>query len=256
MTQLPTIGFDRRVRLEWLDALASKHARGANAKELRDIGHRLLKRQYPSKVARGKTLTVIFHLWITVPKHAITVRNAAAELLNHLNPEERGALHWGLAVATYPFFRDAADAAGRLLALQGNLSLTQLRRRLLARWGHRSTANRAVQRIVRTWIDWGIIRETDKPGTYSRAVPIKVEGQLATLLIEALLVGGDTESVPFSKLKTSPVLFPFQLNATLSDLRRAAYLSIHRQGGDEDVVSRRDLPKASKETAIQFHPRA
>jgi hypothetical protein len=252
MNQLPTIGFDRRVHLEWLDTLAWKHARGASTKELRDIGHRLLKAQCPSKVARGKTLTVIFHLWITVPRQALTLRNEAQDLLKDLSTDERRALHWGLAVASYPFFHAAADTAGRLLALQGNLSLVQLRRRLLERWGHRSTANRAAQRIVRTWIDWGILRETHKPGTYSCVAPIKVAGRLATWLIEALLVGGESESLPVSKLRNNPVLFPFQVNATLSDLRRTACLSVHRQGLDEDVISRRATPPKRNKGEIQL----
>jgi len=248
MNQLPTIGFDRRVHLEWLDALAWKHARGATAKELRDTGHRLLRVQYPSKVARSKTLTVIFHLWITVPREVRTLRNEAEDLLKDLGTDERRALHWGLAVAGYPFFRDAADAAGRLLALQGNLSLAQLRRRLLERWGHRSTAYRAAQRIVRTWIDWGILRETHKPGTYSCAAPIKVAGRLATWLIEALLVGGNNESLPVSKIRNNPALFPFEVEATISDLRRDPCLSVHRQSLDEDVVSRQALRPSARLT--------
>src|SRR5208283_4842561 len=97
--------------------------------------------------------------------------------------------------------------------------------------------------IVRTWIDWGLLREANKRGTYSPVTPIKVGGQLATWLIEALLVGANVESLSVAKLTSNPSLFPFQLDITPSDLRRAPHLSVHKQGVDQDVVSRRGLPR-------------
>ena len=252
MNHLPTIGFDRRVAIEWLEALSWKQARGATPAELRKAGHGLLRGQYPSKVARGKTLTVIFHLWVQVPQKAVVLRNAAASLLKDLDPQQRIALHWGLAVATYPFFLDAADAAGRLLSLQRNVSLAQVRRRVLERWGRRSTTERAIQRIVRSWIDWGVLHEGDNRGTYTAATPIKVEGTLGAWLIEALLVGSSLDSLPVGKIKANPVLFPFEIDVSPSDLRRASRLLVHRQGLDQQVVSR---PNTGKDHTLPRHSR-
>ena len=233
------IGFDRRVAIEWLETVSWKQARGVTSAELRKAGHGLLRSQYPSKVARGKTLTVIFHLWVQVPQKAVVLRNAAACLLKDLDSQRRIALHWGLAVATYPFFRDVADVAGRLISLQRNVSLAQLRRRVLERWGRSSTAERAIQRIVRSWIDWGVLHESDKRGTYTAAAPIKIEGTLGAWLIEALLVGSDLDSIPVGKIKANPVLFPFEIHVLPSDLERAPRLIV------QEVVSRRNTARKS-----------
>jgi hypothetical protein len=237
MTRSATIGFDRRVRTDWLDAVATRHASGAAPAELRRFAHRMLRSEYPGEDARGKTLTVIFHLWVDVPEHAVELRNAAAHLLRDLDATERVALHWGLGVATYPFFRDVADAAGRLLALQDTVSLAQLQRRLAERWGQRSTATRAARRIVRSWIDWGVLVETNVRGIYAAARPVSVSGAVAAWIVEALLVGNHAESQAVAKIRTTPLLFPLDLRISAHELRRAQRLAVHRQGVDEDFVT-------------------
>ena len=60
-------------------------------------------------------------------------------------------VHWGMCLATYPFFRDVAAATGRLLALQESAALSQIVRRMAESWSERTTATRAVQRVVRSF---------------------------------------------------------------------------------------------------------
>lgn len=232
----PIIGFDRRLRREWLDAIASKCIAGASLHELRKFGHTLLREACAGDEARGKTLTVLFHLWVGTPGKATSLREVAMDLFADLDSPRRIALHWGLSIATYPFFRNAADAAGRLLALQDSVSLAQVQRRLAERWGQRPTAERAGRRIVRSWIDWGLLRETKQRGTYVRSKPIEVGGALASWMVEALLSGSEAESQAITQVRKAPALFPFDLRFSAHDLRRASRLVVHRQGGDEDVV--------------------
>lgn len=239
MKRSAAIGFDRRVRCEWLDSVAAKQAAGTKIDEIRKFGHRLLRSEYPGDDARGKTLTVIFHLWVDVPEQAVPLRDAASKLLSEIDPRERVSIHWGLGLATYPFFRDVADVAGRLLALQDNVSLAQLQRRLAERWGERSTTQRAAQRIVRSWIDWGLLKETTQQGTYAAGRPLAISGALAAWLVEALLVADDVDSQSVSKARANPQLFPFEVRVTGHELRRAARLVVHRQGVDEDVIGLR-----------------
>lgn len=239
MKRSATIGFDRRLRQEWLDAIASKRNAGTTIPELRKFGHKLLRADCPTGDARGKTLTVLFHLWVDVPAKAVALRDDTGKILADLEPRQRIALHWGLGLATYPFFRDTADAAGRLLALQGSVSLAQIQRRLAERWGERSTAQRAAQRIVRSWIDWGVLKESNQRGTYVAANSIRATGSLATWIIEAVLVGADSDSQIVSQVCKTPQLFPFDVRISTHELRRAPRLAVHRQGLDQDVVSLR-----------------
>lgn len=254
MRRSAAIGFDRRVRCEWLDAVAAKQAAAAKIADIRKFGHRLLRGEYPGDDARGKTLTVMFHLWVDVPETAVSLRDAAAKLLSEVDPVERVGLHWGLGLATYPFFRDVADASGRLLALQDSVSLAQLQRRLAERWGQRSTTERAAQRIVRSWIDWGVLKETAQRGTYAAGRRLEVGGAFAAWLVEALLVAGDSDSQSVAKARTNPQLFPFELRVTGHELRRAPRLVVHRQGVNEDVVAlrqrERPTPKGQRQLSL------
>jgi hypothetical protein len=196
----------------------------------------------------------MIHLWVDVPETAVTLRDAAAKLFVEVDPADRVGLHWGLGLATYPFVRDVADATGRLLALQDSVSLTQLQRRLAERWGQRSTTERAAQRIVRSWIDWGVLKETAQRGTYAAERKLEASGSLAAWLIEALLVAADADSQSVAKARTNPQLFPFELRVTGHELRRAPRLVVHRQSVDEDVVAlryrERPTPKVARQLAL------
>lgn len=256
MKRTTTIGFDRRLRQEWLDAIASQQTSGATVPELWKFGQNLLRSEYPADEARRKTLTVLFHLWVDVPANAVALRNGAGKLLPELESRQRLVLHWGLGLATYPFFRDAADVAGRLLALQESVSLAQIQRRLAERWGQRSTAERAAQRIVRSWIDWGVLHESTQRGTYIAGKPIEVGAPLASWVIEAVLVGADAESQVIAQVRKAPQLFPFDIKVSAHELRRAACLDVHREGLDGDVVMLRkpaiDGPSARPAQARLF----
>ena len=204
------IGFDRKVRCDWLDAVATRYAEGMTSAELRRFAHRMLGSVYPEENARAKTLTVIFHLWVNVPQEAVALRDAASRLLLS-NPAGRHlALHWGLGVATYPFFHDLAESAGHLLASQDRVSLAELQRLLAERWGRGPTVTRAAQRIVHSWIDWGALRETDARGVHAGPRRVALSEELAAWMAEAVRVGRDA-SAPARYALASAALFPFDL---------------------------------------------
>jgi hypothetical protein len=173
---------------------------------------------------------------VDVPAKAVALRDSAGKLLADLEPRQRIALHWGLGLATYPFFRDTAEAAGRLLALQDSVSLAQIQRRLAELWGQRSTTERAAQRIVRTWTDWGVLLESKQRGTYIAGRPIEVSGSLASWTVEALLIGADADSRVLTEVRKAPQLFPFGIHVSAHELRRSPRLTVHREGIDKDIV--------------------
>ena len=171
------IGFDRKIRLSWLDATVEWTAQGLSAAEARAQLERLLDGQVAGDgphSARGKTMTVLLHVWKAVPDAAVPLRDDGLALLSSRCGRDRLPLHWGMCLATYPFFRDVAATTGRLLALQGTAALSQIVRRMAESWGERSTLTRAVQRVVRSCVEWGVLVETGGRGTYSCAEKIAV----------------------------------------------------------------------------------
>jgi len=240
MNRRANIGFDRRIDLEWLDAAAAQAAAGAPTDEMRAYLWSLLDGAVSGdkfNSARGKTVTVLNHIWGEVPGPAASLRERAAAQLEGSTPDERLAIHWAMMVGTYPVFTDTAAAVGRLLTLQGSFTLAHLTRRLIGVWGGRSTIERAGQRIVRSMVQWGVLLDTATRGMYE-AVPRrrKVGPAVGTVLVEALLVDAEEASVPLDQLTGHPGIFPFDLDVNASHVRGASQFRVHRQGLDSDFV--------------------
>ncbi len=235
------IGFDRKIELDWLDATAAKVVVGAGDREIRDYLWKLLDGEVAgdtSNSARGKTVTVLCHIWSRVPKPILPLRGRALELLPRVEPQERLAVHWSMMLATYPFFADLATRAGSGLALQGDFSLGWMKRRLIERWGERGTLRRAVERIVRSMVRWEVLRDGDVRGVlvFGERLPI-AGGTLGELLIESLLLAVEARELPLGRLEAHPALFPFALELSTYELRRSPRFEIHRQTFDTDVVA-------------------
>jgi hypothetical protein len=240
MNRRASIGFDRRIEIEWLDAAAAQAAAGAAPEEMRTYLWNLLDGVVggnTSNSARGKTVTVLNHIWGNVPSRAASLRHRATLQLAECHADERLALHWAMMVGTYPIFTDVASAAGRLLTLQGSFTLAHLTRRLVSSWGERSTLARATQRIIRSMVQWGALQDTPTPGTYEGFKRRRAIGSdVGTLLIEALLVDAKKASIPFDQLIRHPTLFPFDVQVVTEHIRRSPQFRVHREGLDSDFV--------------------
>ena len=240
MNRRANIGFDRRIDLEWLEAAAAQAAARTPSDEMRAYLWSVLEgavRGDKLNSARGKTVTVLHHIWGERAGSAALLRERAAAQLEGCGPDERLALHWAMMVGTYPVFTDTAAAVGRLLTLQGSFTLAHLTRRLVGVWGERSTLERAGQRIVRSMVQWGVLRDTATRGMYD-ALPRrrKVGPAVGTALVEALLVDAEEASVPLDQLTGHPAIFPFDLDVNASHVRGASQFRVHRQGLDSDFV--------------------
>lgn len=240
MNRRANIGFDRRIDLEWLDAAAATAATGASTEEIRAYIWDFLDGVVSGNVhgsARQKTTTVLHHIWGDVPKQARPLRDRALVELASCSVNERLALHWAMVLGTYPLFSDTASAIGRLLMLQGQFTLAHLTRRLVSTWGERSTLGRAGQRIVRSMVQWGALRDTKAHGVY-QAVPRRkaIGPAVGTLLIEALLVDAEETSAPLDQLIGHSAVFPFDVEVNAGHIRCAPQFRVHRQGLDSDFV--------------------
>lgn len=237
MIRRATIGLDRAIELDWLDAAAARVAQGGTIEDVRDYLRTLLEEPIPGFSARKKTATVLTHVWAQSTNATSGLRERAIELVREGELSDRLGLHWAMMIGTYPFFVDVASAIGRLSTLQGDVALTQVTRRMVADWGDRSTIVRATRRLVRSMVGWGVLRDTKTRGIYVlNASPRDVPDKLALLLIEAILVDSEQDSVPVSQLTGHPALFPFRLTAGPSQLRDAAQFVVHREGLDVDLV--------------------
>ena len=164
-----TIGFDRKIEIEWLDAVAGCVATGPAPEDVRKFLWSFLEGVVAGDSVhsgRGKTLTVLSRIWVIVPEQAKPLRKAALQCIASATGEEMVAIHWAMAIGTYPFFCDVVASVGKLLALNGQANLSQVRRRMTESWGDRSTLPRAIQRVLRSMVQWGVLRDRPARGTF------------------------------------------------------------------------------------------
>jgi len=243
MSRRKTIGFDRRLALDWLEATASRVAAGDSLEEVRAGMWEYLEGKVSGdkfNSDRGKTMTVLTRIWAKVPPAVEPLKIRAVAAFQTSKARDHLALHWTMAIASYPVFSDVAATAGRLLTLQDTFSLAQLTNRMVAQWSERPVLVKSTQRIIRSLVDWGALADSETRGVYKRAPkPLPVSGEIALLLCEALLLDNEHHALPANQLLDHPALFPFTHSLSLADLRDEPAFDVHRQGIDGDMVELR-----------------
>ena len=245
------VGFDRKIKLEWLDAFADRVAQDQDPATLRSYLHGILEADHPAETARGKTVTVMMRIWAHIPEEHRDIREQAFELLKSINSKDRIWLHWGMCVMAYPLFNDLASSIGRLLKLQDDVTWGQLHRRLVDGWGERTTVKKAVPRLISSMVGWHVLDESEARGHFVAARQRSTRSKrLQIWLLKAAHVGQGKELVEANELLTLPCLFPFKITVGKADLRGAKDFDLHRQGWDMDMV---EMPngKPKKKTKQQ-----
>jgi hypothetical protein len=246
------VGIDRKIKRAWLDKVLDRLAQTTEEAELRAFLDRTLKEELPGKESRAKSVGIILRIWSGVPKERMALRDRAVALLARISGQERIWLHWGMTALAYPFFRDAAEVVGRLLALQDDFTTAHVQARLLTSWGDRATSKEAAQKLLNTLVDWELLRSTKTKGHFLLArkmTPGVAELQL--WLLEALLGASAADEIEAQQLLRLPESFPFTLSIGIADLRKHEGFNIHRQGLDMDMVALRKVrveqtPNAAK----------
>lgn len=233
--QRSLIGFDRRLDKEWLDAVAALMAEGKTEPEVRE---RLMQFLAPAQAgeALSKTLTVLGRLWWRAPQTLAPMQRRALVLLPQVGPSERIAIHWALCLAVYPLFLDTARFVGRLLSLQGEVKMKQLEVRVAELWGDRATIPRAVQRITRSMVQWGVLRDAGQVGVFRATPQISLKGDLCALLVEGLLRGQAEGGLTREQLYGHPTFFPFEMDVRPYDFKERPEFEVLRQGVDVEMV--------------------
>lgn len=234
-----SVGFDRKIRLVWLETVAGWTASGMPEAEIRAKLDLLLEGEVKGKEARKKTKTVLLRTWLFPSEGLQALRDQGLSLLVRTNNSERLALHWGMVCASHPVVWEIASVVGRLLRLQGEASLSQVRARIVEIYGERSTVVRASQRILRSFADWRILEEMPARGVYRASGPQRLEDlEIVSWLIEASLLSSGKKTMVLPTLLASPSLFPFVVSLTSKEASNVnSRIALYRQGRNEELVS-------------------
>jgi len=203
------VGFDRAVKIEWMELAAGIASSGVSKAQAAAQMKALLGDELRGEYAVRKTSLVLTRMWFPEDTPRIELRNRAIELLPVASSGERLAIYWGLALATYGFFRNAAASVGRLGRLQPTISRRQVVRKLVDVYGDRQTVRRAGERVVQTMVDWGVLERVGGQG-YVLASPRELSGiEMQRWLVEALMIASDQGSLPLDAITYLPEMFPF-----------------------------------------------
>jgi len=238
------IGFSQRIHLEWLQYTTNLVLAGNGHAAVNIALQELLlgKVSVGGNAVRGnkeKVITILMKIWLTVPDELKATRDGGLELLHALPRKDQIAVHWGMTMATYPFWAAVAAHTGRLLRLQGSAAAVHVQRRVREQYGERETVSRAVRRVVRSFVDWGILTKTEEKGIYTHGNSYSIEDpKLISWLIEASLHAGSNSSAVIKNLLNSTSLFPFRLMHMPAEylVSLSPRLELLRQGFDEDWV--------------------
>ncbi|MFH1980902.1 MAG: hypothetical protein ABIL58_03575 [Pseudomonadota bacterium] len=238
------IGFSQRVRLEWFERTANLVLAGNDKSVINEALQELLKDKVSvgGKAERGnreKIITILLKTWLTVPSELKALRDEGLDLLKHALRSDHLAIHWGMVTAAYPFWSGVATQAGRLLRLQGSAAAAHVQRRVREQYGERETVSRAARRVLRSFLDWGVLKETGSKGIYSSGPTLFVEDQrMIAWLTEAALHARSNGSAPLRDLLDSPSYFPLRIKPIQVETIRiySPRLDSLRHGLDDDLV--------------------
>ena len=242
------VGFSQRIRLEWFEQTANLLLAGNDKDLINDSLQHLLRDRVSVggesvRGSREKVITILLKTWINVPRELEKLRNDGLQMLRSVAREDRIAVHWGMTLAVYPFWGAVAAHTGRLLRLQGTAAAAHVQRRVREEYGERETVSRAARRVLRSFIDWGVLDETRDKGVYIQGKQFSIEDPgLIAWLVEATLRSRLRGSGATRDLLDSPNIFPFRLARISADhvASLSPRLDILRHGLNDDLVMLRE----------------
>ena len=232
----PKIGFDRFIQLDWAAKALDIRAGQARPDEL----DALLDAAELSVAAKKKTRTVLNRLWLEPRPDLLNYSERGIAIRTRYPTIQAAALCWGMAVAAYPFFGKVAELVGRLSAIQGDCTSSELHRRMSESYGEREGTRRMTNMVVQSQSSWGAVERVEKGKRVIRLAPTVIDNdEITAWLIEAAVrYAGKPVSVP--SLQSLPVLFPFIFSQSLAYLvSKSANLILQSEGPSNQFVALR-----------------
>lgn len=235
-----SIGLSRTVRLDWLDATATLCLENRPHAEIRQELDRLVEPAQPGEVERARIVDTLVRIWV---KADPSLKESALVLYPQLSTrEDRLCLHYGLILAQYPFYRLCASILGQVSRTQETVSRKIIKEKVAAELGNLGSIERAIERLFKTWIDWGVLSPDEKNQTFrihARTVhPSSTE--VEKWLLACALRAHPSDLLPYPDLLNLPELFPFCLNVSVADLQKDTQFEVLRQGGGLDMIGKKN----------------
>lgn len=239
------IGIKQVLRKEWLQLAANLLLAGMEPKQVRKELHESLANTKGSgsdglrgNTSRTQVVNMLMKIWVTPDSDISQFRDDSLAYLRK-HPSMELAVHWGMVSAAYPFWYSVARQTGRLLALQHQVTHMQVVGRLREQYGDRETVNRYARYVIRSFVAWGALIDSEGKGCYEKDSPLVIsDPTLTTLMLEAALLTLPEARSSLGTLMGSPSFFPFQILPMAGGQisQNSDRIGVERYGLDEEML--------------------
>jgi hypothetical protein len=243
------IGFNRNIRLAWLDAAAAFCGETDDSAEIRARLETVVGQDVASEVNRRKAIDILINIWVKTGEFAPALRQQAVEGFRETSiVGDRLWFHYGLTLVYYSFFREVAAAIGKVTRHGDAVTPSMVKQRLIAERGQLGSLEKAVERVMFSMRDWGLlgdaaVRYAYRPERQSLGASSM---ELESWLLASVLQAHPAEALVFGDLVRLPEFFAFRFTVTLDYLRRSRDFEVERQGTGWDMVRFAPLSTASR----------
>ncbi len=233
------IGFNRKVKADWLKETLQLTASGVTRDEIEPILKNEIAKVNPGKETIRKVFIYLNRVWIDPPDYCKRLRDGGLEIFSKKpNADTAFLLIWGMCIASYPFIGCVAEATGRLLRLQGEVQAVQVNQRLREKYGDRHFVHRSVRYNLSTFLDLGALKQGAQKGVYVKGKVYRPKSDMEiSWLIEAVLHTQTNSNLPFTRLIQHGSLFPFNItDLSVTSLKKNPRIEIFRHGLNEELI--------------------
>jgi hypothetical protein len=226
------VGFNRNIRLLWLDATAAFCQESADGV---DIGARLeplIAQDISSPTNIRKTKKILLNIWLYSETDLPRLRAEALSLHRQAaDADDRLFVNYGLTLATYPFFYVATSAIGQLGRYGDEFTAEQVRQRVYSKLGQLGSIREAVDRVLFSLRDWGVTEHGEQRDTHRiRYRELSASNShYETFLLACALQSHPGEEIAVPDLLNLPAHFPFQFSVSAAQLRESPLFEVEHQ---------------------------
>ncbi|MBL0380275.1 MAG: hypothetical protein JKP90_11555 [Desulfofustis sp. PB-SRB1] len=244
-TRYEKLGIKQTVRKQWMDKTVQMMLAGLTENDIRAELNQYLSTQKQSggigergRKTYGMAIAIL-SAWFAPAQDLLSFRNNALSIAGKKNSDQWLPLHWAVISASYPFWFNVARHAGRLFNLQEYITQQQIFYRLKEQYGDRETVLRNARYTVRSFVSWGVLKDTEKKGCYRKTTQISIaDYKVAIILLEsALLASREKQSIK-DLLYSNPAFFPFELPMLSGEfiVQHSEHLDLIRYNFDDELL--------------------
>lgn len=235
IAEVTQIGFDRFIRLEWVEVALRVRAGTDSMDEL----NAQLTAAGLGREAQAKTRTKLNALALEPRPDLVDFIDRGVRLFGSAgSAADVAPFAWGAALAAYPYFGKVAEFTGRLTSIQGDCSVAEVHRRISETYGDREVTKRATQAVLQTQANWGAIARVERGKRLVRLVARVLTDQRAVAWLVEAALRYQGRAMAVATMKSTAVLYPFVLDQPLAYVvANSEVLELRSEGPSQQFVS-------------------